>query len=120
MFQIVQSLLAALASCSPFYFGYSPYHQLAPTLPYTFTHPANLTGLVVARPPPYTGPAFSPFYFPHQPLPLALPPPLTTPSQSGGDGAYTHDPSGDTALPYIHDTRGDEALPYQHDDTGDE
>ena len=37
----------------------------------------------------------------------------------GNDGSYTHDNSGDTALPYKHDTAGDKALPYKHDASGD-
>ena len=41
------------------------------------------------------------------------------PAGCGKGGQYTHDPAGDTALPYKHDPAGDTALPYKHDPAGD-
>ena len=44
---------------------------------------------------------------------------LLGPAGCGKGGQYTHDPAGDTALPYKHDPAGDTALPYKHDPAGD-
>ena len=44
---------------------------------------------------------------------------LLGPAGCGKGGQYTHDPAGDTALPYKHDPAGDTALPYKHDTAGD-